>query len=85
MGDQFVGFSPRLPDGYVLPDGYELDAICGEDITTGRQMTVFHWTQRLRGRSMRFGPNERDKRKAIRQAWRDYRSGGTDPTAVEPD
>lgn len=81
MGDQFLGFIPTIPDGYVMPEGYELEGVCGEDFD-GKRRTVYYWFQNRPGDEARFGPDVADKRKAIRQAWRDFRSGGTDPSAV---
>ena len=77
MGDQSMGFTTRPPDGYSLPPGYQLEGESGE-MSPGQNVTLYFWVQ-----GDRFGPGERDKRKAIRQAWRDHKSGGTDPTAVD--
>ena len=76
-----LGFKPHLPKGHTMPPGYELDGMVGMDPGPA----VYHWTDEKPDREprFRFGPNCLDKRKAVRQAWRDYRSGGTDPTAVE--
>lgn len=82
MGDP-LGFESALPKGFTLPPGYELSGMAGMDPGPA----VYHWTLMPDERdhtTWRFGPNVLDKRKAVRQAWRDYRSGGADPSAVEP-
>lgn len=77
-----LGFEPYLPKGMTLPEGYELAGESGEGFDGGR-LTVYYWWQEPADGEMRFGPSVRDKRRAVRQAWRDHRSGGTDATAVE--
>lgn len=78
-----IGFRPNLPKGMTMPEGYTLEGESGEG--DGKPLlTIYYWSQRLPGGDWRFGPNETDKRKAVRQAWRDQRSGGTDPSAIDP-
>jgi len=70
-----VGWEAALPKGFTMPPGYTLEGMRGMDSGP----SVYYWCKGTR----RFGPNELDKRTAVRQAWRDHKSGGTDPTAVE--
>lgn len=83
MSSHSIGFTPTLPDGFYLPDGYRLEGECGEG--GGRRVTLYFWCFGCPcgDEDFRAGPGETDKRTAIRQAWRDFRSGGTDPTAVD--
>lgn len=74
-----IGWDADLPKGHTLPPGYMLEGIRGMDPGP----SYYYWCQNPWTDSARFGPNKRDKRKACRQAWRDFRSGGTDPTAVD--
>ena len=70
-----LGWIPTLPKGMTMPPGYDLHAACGMD--GGR--AVYCWSSR---NPWRFGPNELDKRKAVRQAWRVYR-GMAKPGDIE--
>jgi hypothetical protein len=78
-----MGFIPE-PLKRPLPPGYELDGMTGLDGC--KTVTVYHWTQKVdesNSATWRFGPNVPNRFTAWQQAWRDYRSGGTDEAAVE--
>ena len=74
MCEQFVGFVARLPKGHEMPPGYHLEGITGENGADGRCVTYYYWCRddlSLDG----VGPDETDKRKCVRQAWRHFRNG----------
>ena len=74
-----IGWEDVPPKGHTLPPGYTIEGIRG----MGEGPSYYYWCIGGFTENARFGPNERDKRKVCRQAWRDHRSGGTDPTARE--
>ena len=75
-----IGFEPDL-GRMKLPPGYALDGIQGMD-----GPPRYHWTMKPDeddSATWRFGPNELTRRAAVRQAWRDFRCGGTDPEVID--
>jgi hypothetical protein len=67
---------PALPKGMEMPPGYELWGEMG----MGERTAVYYWHRPEGGFDIGpCGPDVLDKRKAVRQAWADYRAGGAGP------
>lgn len=74
-----LGWEPPLPKGMTMPPGYVLCAEAG----MGERRPVYYW-HRPGGMYEigAMGDDVDDKRKAVRQAWADYRSRSDKPVEI---